>query len=59
VNDRNANYGTIFSVWDRVCGTLLSKVDQSSIHIGVGAYQREESLNVHHLLVMPFKPLVK
>jgi sterol desaturase/sphingolipid hydroxylase (fatty acid hydroxylase superfamily) len=59
VKDRNTNYGTIFSIWDRVCGTLLSKVDQSSIRIGIGAYQREASLNFHHLLVMPFKPFVK
>jgi sterol desaturase/sphingolipid hydroxylase (fatty acid hydroxylase superfamily) len=57
--ERNTNYGTIFSVWDRVLGTLLSGVDQAGIRIGVGAYPREKGLNLHHLLIMPFTRPVK
>jgi len=45
IRERNTNYGTIFSVWDRMLGTLL---------IGVGAYQAPEKLRLGRLLVMPF-----
>jgi hypothetical protein len=35
-------------------GTLLADVDQKKIRIGIGAYQKPEKLNFHHLLIMPF-----
>jgi len=54
IKERDTNYGTIFSTWDRLLGTLLTDVDQSRIRIGVGAYQKPEKLTFHHLLVMPF-----
>ncbi len=54
IKERNTNYGTILSLWDRILGTLLTRVDQEKIHIGVGAYNRPEKLNFHQLLVMPF-----
>jgi len=54
IRERNTNYGTIFSTWDRAIGTLLKEVDQTRIRIGVGAYQRPEKLGFRHLLVMPF-----
>jgi sterol desaturase/sphingolipid hydroxylase (fatty acid hydroxylase superfamily) len=58
IKERNTNYGTIFSLWDRILGTLLSKVNQARIHIGVGAYQRADGLNFFHLMAMPFtKPV--
>ncbi len=53
INERNTNYGTIFSLWDRILGTLLTHVDQEKIRIGVGAYNRPEKLNFHQLLAMP------
>ena len=53
IKERNTNYGTIFSVWDRLLGTLLRGIDQERIRIGVGAYNRPEKLHFHHLLVMP------
>lgn len=59
IQERNTNYGTIFSFWDRVLETLLSRVDQARIRIGVGAYQKPEKLKFHHLLVMPFTKAVK
>lgn len=59
INERNTNYGTIFSLWDRVLETFLSRVDQERIRIGVGAYQKPEELNFHHLLIMPFTKAVK
>ena len=54
IKERNTNYGTIFSLWDRFLGTLLSNVNQAKIRIGVGAYQKSDNLNIHHLLAMPF-----
>jgi sterol desaturase/sphingolipid hydroxylase (fatty acid hydroxylase superfamily) len=59
IKERNTNYGTIFSTWDRWLGTLLTGVDQKRLRIGVGAYQKPEKLNFHHLLAMPFTPPVK
>jgi sterol desaturase/sphingolipid hydroxylase (fatty acid hydroxylase superfamily) len=53
IKERNTNYGTIFSIWDRSLGTLLRDIDQESIRIGVGAYNRPDKLHLHHLLVMP------
>ena len=58
IKERNTNYGTIFSLWDRFLGTLLTDVDQGKIRIGVGGYHKPEKLNFHQLLVMPFtKPV--
>lgn len=57
--ERDTNYGTIFSLWDRILGTLKADVDQEGIRIGVGAYPREAGLNLHHLLIMPFYRQVK
>ena len=54
IKERNTNYGTIFSIWDRLLGTLLKDVDQKHIRIGVGAYNRPERLHFHYLLTMPF-----
>lgn len=54
IKERDTNYGTIFSIWDRFLGTLLTGVDQSGIRIGVGAYRKRDKLNFHHLLIMPF-----
>ncbi len=53
IKERNTNYGTIFSVWDRLLGTLLKGLNQELIRIGVGAYNRPEKLHFHHLLAMP------
>ena len=52
--ERNTNYGTIFSLWDRIFGTLLKEVDQKKIVTGLGAYRDPEALLIHHLFLMPF-----
>jgi sterol desaturase/sphingolipid hydroxylase (fatty acid hydroxylase superfamily) len=59
INERNTNYGTIFSLWDRGLETLLRGVDQARIRIGMGAYRRPERLSLHHLMIMPFTRGVK
>ncbi len=58
LKERDTNYGTIFSLWDRTLGTLRSDVDQAGIRIGIGAYRQPEKLHLPQLLVMPFlKPV--
>jgi sterol desaturase/sphingolipid hydroxylase (fatty acid hydroxylase superfamily) len=58
LRERNTNYGTIFSLWDRLLGTLRADVDQNGIRIGMGAYPDPEKLRLAPLLGMPFtKPV--
>jgi len=59
IKERDSNYATIFSLWDRFLGTLTKDVDQNRIKIGVGAYRNHEKLNLHHLLLMPFTKKIK
>jgi sterol desaturase/sphingolipid hydroxylase (fatty acid hydroxylase superfamily) len=59
IKERNTNYGAILSIWDRMFGTLLKKVEQDKIRIGIGAYPRQGELNLSRLLIMPFTPPVK
>lgn len=59
IKERNSNYGAIFSIWDRILGTLLANVDQKRIRIGVGAYTKPDKLHLHHLLAMPFSKPVR
>lgn len=59
IKERNSNYGTIFSLWDRLLETLVSQIDQARIKIGMGAYQNPEKIRLPHLLIMPFTKPVK
>ena len=59
IKERDSNYGTILSLWDRFLGTMTKDVDQSRIRIGVGAYRKPEKLNLNHLLLMPFKKQIR
>ena len=58
IKERNTNYGTIFSIWDRMLGTLLRDVDQNGIIIGVGGYFDESKLGLGGLVLMPGKKYV-
>jgi len=59
IKERDSNYATIFSLWDRFMGTLTTDVNQSRIKIGVGAYRNPKKLNLHQLLVMPFSKAIR
>jgi len=59
IKERDTNYGTIFSLWDRFLGTLLRNIDQDRIRIGMGAYSKPHKLNFHQLLAMPFTKSVR
>jgi len=54
IRERNSNYGTIFSIWDRILGTLVKEVDQDGIVIGVGGHFDPARLGLPHLFIMPF-----
>jgi len=54
IRERDTNYGTILSIWDRLAGTLLRDVDQEGIVIGLGPYRKPGELGLRSLLVMPF-----
>ena len=59
IHERNTNYGTILSVWDRLLGTLLKDIPQETIIIGVGPYREPEKLGLPHLILMPFTKPIK
>lgn len=59
IKERDSNYGTIFSIWDRVLGTLTRNIDQAMIKIGMGSYRKPEKLNLHQLIAMPFTRTVR
>ncbi|MBI4797523.1 MAG: sterol desaturase family protein [Desulfarculus sp.] len=59
IKERNSNYGTIFSLWDRALGTLVRHVDQAGIRIGVGGHFDSARLGLGRLLIMPFTRYVR
>jgi len=59
IHERNTNYGTILSVWDRLLGTLLKDIPQEMIIIGIGTYRETEKLGLPHLILMPFTKPIK
>lgn len=54
IAERDSNYGVIFSLWDRLLGTLRYDVDQESIVIGIGSHRQFAKLGLWHMLAMPF-----
>jgi sterol desaturase/sphingolipid hydroxylase (fatty acid hydroxylase superfamily) len=53
-DEADSNWSSLFSVWDRLHGTLRLDVPQETIEIGVPAYQREEDVTLAAITVMPF-----
>ncbi|MBA2586762.1 MAG: sterol desaturase family protein [Chthoniobacterales bacterium] len=53
--ETNSNWGTVFSFWDRLHGTLRIDVPQDAITIGVAAYRDEHDLTFGKLLALPFR----
>jgi sterol desaturase/sphingolipid hydroxylase (fatty acid hydroxylase superfamily) len=53
--ETNSNWGTVFSIWDRLHHTLRIDVPQNEITIGVAAYRNEEELTFGKLFVLPFQ----
>jgi sterol desaturase/sphingolipid hydroxylase (fatty acid hydroxylase superfamily) len=59
IRERDTNYGTILSIWDRALGTLLKNVDQEGIVIGLGPYRKPGDLGLLSLLAMPFTRAIR
>jgi sterol desaturase/sphingolipid hydroxylase (fatty acid hydroxylase superfamily) len=59
IRERDSNYGTIFSLWDRIMGTMVREVDQAGIKIGVGGHVDPAKLGLGRLLLMPFTRYVR
>ncbi|WP_020603330.1 sterol desaturase family protein [Spirosoma spitsbergense] len=51
----NSNWGTVFSLWDRLHGTHRMDIAQRELIIGVPAYRDDDELTVGKLLAMPFR----
>ena len=54
INERDSNYGVLFSLWDRLLGTLRYDVGQEGIVIGIGSHRQFEELGFWQMLAMPF-----
>jgi len=51
----NSNYGTIFSFWDRLFGTLTVTPRLEKVEIGLNVYRSKEDVSFSKILVMPFR----
>jgi sterol desaturase/sphingolipid hydroxylase (fatty acid hydroxylase superfamily) len=52
--ERDSNYGVIFSIWDRLLGTLTQNIPQDKITIGIGSHRDFAKLGFLSLWSMPF-----
>lgn len=52
--ETNSNYSSVFRWWDQIHGTLVLKIPQEKIAIGVAGYSGPESESVPALLALPF-----
>jgi len=55
LRETNSNWGTIFSLWDRLHHSQRIDVSQDAITIGVPAYRDETELTLGKLLLLPFR----
>ena len=54
--ETNSNYSTIFSWWDRLCGTYRFGMDQRALVIGLPEYPAAADVALPKVLAMPFGP---
>ena len=52
--ERNSNYGTVLSVWDRLFGTFRLRPDPMNIEYGVPIYKESEWQTLWGMLKTPF-----
>jgi sterol desaturase/sphingolipid hydroxylase (fatty acid hydroxylase superfamily) len=55
LQETNSNWSTVFSVWDRLHGTLHLNVPQSRVDIGIAGYSLPEDNAIAAVLAMPFR----
>jgi sterol desaturase/sphingolipid hydroxylase (fatty acid hydroxylase superfamily) len=54
--ETNANYGTVFSFWDRLFGSFRLREDMADIRFGIGAYNDDDWQHPLRLLRLPLEP---
>lgn len=54
--ETDSNFTNLFSVWDRLHGTIRLNIPQDQITIGVPAYRGGNELRLIPLLLLPFLP---
>lgn len=57
--ERNSNWGTVFSFWDRLHNTFQLHKTKQPLVIGEAPYQDKKELTVFTLLAMPFRKIRK
>ena len=53
--ETDSNWGTVFSWWDKLHGTLRRGIPQNEITIGLPAYRSAKELTLLKLMALPFK----
>ena len=53
--ETDSNYGTIFSIWDRIFGTFREDVEQEKIVFGLAEFKEPKQLTLIKLIKLPFK----
>ncbi len=55
VHEQNSNWGTIFSCWDRLHGTLRHNQGPHALQIGVAEWPQPRGMSAWRLLLLPFR----
>jgi sterol desaturase/sphingolipid hydroxylase (fatty acid hydroxylase superfamily) len=53
--ERDANFASLFTLWDRLHGTLRLNVPQDEVEIGVPGFADRSRLSLGKILVQPFR----
>jgi sterol desaturase/sphingolipid hydroxylase (fatty acid hydroxylase superfamily) len=54
-SETDSNYGTVFSFWDRLFGSLRLRDDVRAIRFGIGRYRAPDWQRLAPLLALPFR----
>ena len=57
--ETDSNYGTIFSIWDRLFRTLTQKADSQKIYFGLKEFQDPKELTLPKVILMPLKRVAR
>lgn len=55
-DESNSNWASLFTIWDRLHGTLRLDIPQEEVTIGVPAYSRPQDVTLGRIVVMPAFP---
>ena len=58
-HETDSNYGTIFSIWDRLFATLTKDADAQKLHFGLKEFQDPKELTFPQVILMPLKRVAR